>query len=403
MRSGALPRGGLRVEVIRDPAALLPLASDWDTLIDEQHPGAVFRSLEWLLAWWGQFAAGKRLRAYIARDEAGLLAVLPAYHVHTVFGHPRLHLVGDLDVGSDYLGLLARPGAERQAALAISERVIANESDVLLRNVLAEDALVVALKEVALGAGSWFSCRASMVCPYLVLPAGASFDRWLSERPHGMGAQIRRRRRWLEKRAGFRLEVLTGDQDIASALPTAWNLHHARWTALEGADAIHSPAIERFQQDSLPALARRGWARMYVLHVDGAPRAALNGFGRGGRFAYYQSGSDPAWRQRSVGSVVLAAAIEDTLVHRGEREFDFLRGDEAYKDLFASGRRQLVDLRLASGPRARLLAGAIERQAAARDVAKSVLPRPVVERVRRVRERLMLEVRRHRAATSRPR
>jgi CelD/BcsL family acetyltransferase involved in cellulose biosynthesis len=119
-----------------------------------------------------------------------------------------------------------------------------------------------------------------------------------------------------------------------------------------GTKALAEPAVERFHADSARELARRGWARIYVLHADGGPRAALYGFERGGRFLYYQMGSDPNWRTRSVGTVVLNAALEDAF-ERGLNEFDFLRGNERYKSLYTSMRRPLATVRVVTGPRAR--------------------------------------------------
>jgi CelD/BcsL family acetyltransferase involved in cellulose biosynthesis len=210
------------------------------------------------------------------------------------------------------------------------------------------------------------------------------FGEWLRRRPNGAGAQLTRRRRWLERQPGFSMEILTAESEIAAALPTLWRLHHARWAGKGGSHAVDGPLVERFHAAAARALARRGWARLYLLHVEGAPRAALYGFERGGRFAYYQLGYDPAWRQRSVGTVVLGAAIEDAF-HRGLAEFDFLRGDEAYKHLFASSHRQLMQVRLATGARAQAEGAVSEAQGAARRLALRVLPLPVVRLVRRWR------------------
>ena len=50
----------------------------------------------------------------------------------------------------------------------------------------------------------------------------------------------------------------------------------------------------------------------------------------GDKFNYYQSGYDPAWAGKSVGLVLLARTVQDAFAE-GLQEFDFLRGDEAYK------------------------------------------------------------------------
>lgn len=100
--------------------------------------------------------------------------------------------------------------------------------------------------------------------------------------------------------------------------------------------------------------------------------AALLGFQRGTRLAYYTSGSDPAWAHRSVMKVVLSAAIEDAF-ERGLTEFDFLRGEEPYKRQYTSSQRQLWEVRLASGMVGRALWALDEGQAAGRRILKRIL------------------------------
>jgi CelD/BcsL family acetyltransferase involved in cellulose biosynthesis len=109
------------------------------------------------------------------------------------------------------------------------------------------------------------------------------------------------------------------------------------------------------------------------VHADGAPRAALYGFERGGRFSYYQSGSDPDWRRRSVGTVVVGAALEDAFA-RGSKEFDFLRGLERYKTLYTPCVRELVTLQVATGPRARAVRVVDRGQLLGTATARRVLP-----------------------------
>jgi len=370
----------LTVDRVRDERQLEALAAAWDNLIDERSLGVVFRSSAWLLPWWNHFSSGKELCVYTVYLGSHLVGVLPAYRVATAFGGRRLRLIGDGVGGSDYLGVIARSDHLEAASEAIARILVSEESDVALDDLEAVDPLVAALEREARTARAAFSRSESDSCPFLSIAEAGDFSDWLRERPSG----IRRHRRWLEKRPGFRIDILSSEREIVDALPTLWRLHHARWAHQGGSDAVDSPAVERFHYESARALARRGWARLYMLYVEGAPRAALYGFERGGRFYFYQTGSDPAWGKRSVGTVVLGAAMEDAFA-RGLAEFDFLRGAHAYKHLYASSSRRLVRLRVASGARGRVLLAVGEGRAVVERLARKRLPPAVVDWIRRHR------------------
>ncbi len=381
MHNGAaLP--ALAVEVVENPSRLPALAAAWDPLVDERAPGAVFRSSAWLVPWWGAFGVGKRLRVLVAHRGGRVVGVLPAYAVPTALGGRRLRLMGDGIAGSDYLGAVAADGDRHAVAEAFAEHLVGEESDATLANLLDDEPLARALLRAADGAGATVDRIDPIPSPYTALDGG--FADWLATLPNGAGKQLLRRRRWLEKRPGFRLEIATTPEAVAAGLEQLLRLHAARWSLDGGSDGIAGAAALAFHRRTAPLLARLGWARLYLLHVEGAVRAALYGFGRGGRFAYYQSGHEPAWRQRSVGTVVLGAAIEDAFA-RGEREFDFLHGDEPYKATFAGAARHLCAFRMSRGGRALLLRGAERWARAARRAVRERLPPAAVDWVRRRR------------------
>ena len=138
---------------------------------------------------------------------------------------------------------------------------------------------------------------------------------------------------------------LTEPDAVVAGLEELFALHHKRWSVEGGSDAIDSPALEEFHRRAGRALAERGWARLYLLSVGGAARAALYGWRHGDRFAFYQAGYDPDWRQRSVGTVLLGHVVEELLRRGVHRVRLSCAAAEAYKLKWANGWRETVRLR----------------------------------------------------------
>src|SRR6266511_2292293 len=207
----------LIVTRIRDPKQLPALAEAWDQLDDEGRPGGVFRSSAWLVPWWKHFSAGKRLCVYVARRGTRLVGVLPGYHTRTLAGGWQFRLLGDGVVTSDYLGVIARAEDLETASLAIGRALLAHEDDVMLEGVETTDPLVDAMEREARGRG--LACATVELDPsrFIALDTAASYEAWLREHPRANPGR-RRKRRPLERREGFRIEVLTDEQDVVDGL-----------------------------------------------------------------------------------------------------------------------------------------------------------------------------------------
>jgi CelD/BcsL family acetyltransferase involved in cellulose biosynthesis len=359
------------IEVSRAEQPLSAFRADWDRLLAVDHPGAPFRSFEWTSAWWNHLARGDDW-LLVARRDGELVGLLPLEARRTLLGGLELGLTAGGIVGSDFVGVIARPDDAESCARAFAEWLTASSADrVRLDDLLANDPLVQALPY-------------AQVTPRhrcLLVDTRGDFSAYLAARPSGVGAQWRRRDRFLMRQPGARLERLATPAEVARGLELLFALHRARWAEEGGSDAIDDARVEAFHREAAGALAARGWARIYLLEVSGAPRAALYGFAHAHRFAYYQAGYDPEWRARSVGTVLLGHVIRDCFTE-GRAEFDFLRGDEAYKQAWATGERRTVRLELSTGG---VRAALRRRVASLRARVKARLPESALHRLRRTR------------------
>jgi CelD/BcsL family acetyltransferase involved in cellulose biosynthesis len=186
------------------------------------------------------------------------------------------------------------------------------------------------------------------VSPVLRFEAGQEWDGWLAGKSKNFRAQATKKRSRLERDHEVRFRLATAatlEQDLADL----FTLHAARW---KGDSPLLDPRQHAFTAAFATAALERGWLRLWSMEVDGRCVSVLLGFRFGPDFYCYQFGRDPELDRESVGFVLLTHAVRDALETGGE-EFRFLRGDEDYKQRFATGDAGIGTLALPRGVRGR--------------------------------------------------
>jgi CelD/BcsL family acetyltransferase involved in cellulose biosynthesis len=334
----------LTLEPVEDPASL---REEWNALAERA--ANLFATWEWADAWWRVYGEGRPLWITACRGPAGeLVALLPLY----LASRRPVRTLRFLGHGpADQLGPVCAPEHRQEAASALQR---------LLRSRSREWDLLIA--ERLAPAEGWPEAIGGHVVhteesPSLTI-GGLSFDEFLATRSRNFREQVRRRERKLrrEHEVAFRLS----DRDRLEAdLDALFSLHGARWE--DDSDAL-AGARARFHRDFAMRALERGWLRLWLLEVDGAPRAAWYGFRFARRYWYYQSGRDPAWERQSVGFVLLAHTVRQAF-DEGMLEYRLLRGGEEYKGRFSSDDYGVETLALPRGMagRAALLAARAAR------------------------------------------
>jgi CelD/BcsL family acetyltransferase involved in cellulose biosynthesis len=369
-----------------DPARISALRDDWRALFAAANEPSPFLSWEWLDAWWSAFGSGRRPWLIEARDGGGRLVGLLALCAQRsgLPGVRRYGLLGNGVGGADGLDALAAgPGAAGVRAALARALVASDRWDLLdLEDLPCGATLAAVVLAEARRRGAVAEVQRRFACPGFAVAGSAE--------AHLRGIRRRdtygRRVRWLARQPGFRVEVASPDQ-AGPAMDDLLRLHRLRWEAEGGSYGIPPGAVETFHRALAPRLAARGWLRLYRLFVGGEAIAAVYGLELGRRFYYYQSGYDPVWSARSPGVVLVGRTVEDAYA-RGLTDYDFLRGEEAYKLDWAADRRETCAVRV----RARSLRAGAETAAeevwrAGRGVARAIAPAGVWARLRLARRR----------------
>jgi len=382
----------LEVGTVRELSQLAGLRGAWSDLLDASNAGP-FNAWEWLYPWCRRIGADRKPFVLQAKDRTGaLVGLMPlGFEYQWVLGRPvrRLAFLGETHVGSDYLDVVARRGREEEVARVFAEALweLRDQWDVLDLTDLREDSVTVrVLRETFEKHRADLRMSTRYVCPYESLSKGETFDGFL--RRTSRRDNFLRRKKWLEKQEGYRIEKTEAPGALAGPLTDFFRLHSARWESDGGSQGIRGSGVESFHRDATQLLAERGRLRLYTMKVGGQAVASVYGILHRDAFIYFQSGYDPAWRNRSVGLVLVGETFKDA-IEAGFSEYDFLRGTESYKSDWTTQQRRTVSVRVLSpGGGGEWLVRREEAMRQVREVAKRVLPRDMVERVRRLRRRL---------------
>ncbi len=309
----------MTVHVITSSEDLHDIATEWADLW-RRDPGATpFQSPHWLLPWWEQFGSGEL--ATIATSEAGRLESLaPLYIVRDEDESLGLFIGTGI---SDYLDVLGTAPVMQQLAsfdCQMWDLQQLRPSSPLLNERLPD---------------SWSeNIEDQEPCP--VMTIGESIG----------SSSFQKKLRYYRRRLGnITFESATAGS-IDELLDALFELHAARWKQRGLPGVLADDVIQRFHRDVARRMLGAEALRMYALRIDSRIAAIFYGFAHHDTVYYYLGGYDPAQEKMSIGTVIIAHAVE-AAARAGAKKFDFLRGAEEYKYAWGATdrmnrRRQLI-------------------------------------------------------------
>ena len=325
---------GLQAELIEDRAGVPRIEADWRRLAVAS--ASAFVTPDWYRAW--DAAYGERATPFVivvrrGEDVVGVVPFVRTKRTLRFAGatlgdrfHPAAAPVDREPVASAAAGLLERVPGWRS---------------LVLDNVDAGATWPGALIDATGRALVRHSYRDS-VLPLIDLREFGDWEDYLASRSRNLRSQVRRYERALERDHAFSYRRTASASELEADLAEFFRLHDARWDPRGGSTSASDRARGFHQQFAASALAH-GWLRLWFLELDGEAVASWYGWSIGGSYAYYLAGFDPARGKLRPGQVLLAQTIRDA-VSEGAAEYDLLLGDEAYKERFASDRREVRTL-----------------------------------------------------------
>jgi CelD/BcsL family acetyltransferase involved in cellulose biosynthesis len=263
--------------------------------------------------------------------EDGLIGALPLVSDRSHMMHvPVRRLRAPVLVDSpERFDILCAPDDAGPAVQSIWQALtVRDDWDVLELVALPEGGPGSRLLDLARSNGYPIGRRIVRSTPYLTLDPDASLERNVPAATTKFLANLRRRRRNLEKIGPVELVRRTSYDD--GFFNQFLILEHAGWKGSNGTSILSDPAMTSYYRRLAQAAAANGTLVMYSLECAGEPVAMHLGLAAGGRYLVPKLAYSERHHAHAPGHLLIHDVLEDCLERRFT-EFDFLGGEMPWK------------------------------------------------------------------------
>ena len=341
------------MEVISSEDGLLGLREEWCRLLDVTRNGSVFARFDWVLGWWRHVGSNeaylgpKRLYVLAVR-RAGRIAGVAPLMIRTVsrrgLAIRKVEFIGS--TFHDYNDLLLAGEPTGQIEAIVSHLVAERSSwDLIdLRSIPSESVTPGLFARALPNSELRWRLQPDDPCPYLLIRTDWSGFLETLSRDSRLTLRNQANRLKRLETEGWRIRVIENPQDERDLLE--------RMIQVEARKLVHgSPGtrllgdVREFFGFVFQALGAAGRLFVAVLEKPDELVAYQMGFRCDDRLWDYATAYDPAHARYSPGTMLIPA-IYDYGFQKGYREYDFLRGDEAYKRKWTTDMHRTVRIQV---------------------------------------------------------
>jgi CelD/BcsL family acetyltransferase involved in cellulose biosynthesis len=317
---------------------VVAIRDDWDRL----STGLPFSSWEWALASWRYLESDSQLHVLSLRDEQGtIVAIVPWSVSRAAFLGKTLRFLGSGKSCSDYLQPLFAPEFADQVRDSICEYLLHHQQGTCpatedvwsfldFDGVKREDALMGQIVEQLRGRGITIHVEPQVNSWRCKLPK--SWDQFLT---NCTGSRRRFIRKVLKIQESNHVELSEANEaNKGEFFQIFRNLHQTRRESLGERGCFSFSGFPDFLSSMTDTWLKSHKLVFRILKIDGVPAAASWNVVDNGTFYVYQTGMNSAMRSLTPGWLMVLLNMKFA-VESGLTYFDFLRGDESYKQRLA--------------------------------------------------------------------
>lgn len=321
----------MKIMEIKNVDEFKSLRTIWNDLLVKSGDRNIFLTWDWLFTWWKYFGNNKKLNILLIEDQNDIVGIIPllcSKYPNFGFGETVIENIG-LNL-SDYGGIIYSDEGDYQIneIFDLIKSYIKNNKLILRFDQIPNDSKFINLLH------NYSFCQDSLFIgekktgfsPYL--PIQSSLDKHLNILTKKFRKNLRLGEKNIEKKIGnIEYKKYSTSSSLEKNLNDFWDLHQKKFKYQ------NLPYFNKTQKEFLTEVAetfsQNGCLNLSFLDVNGQHASGVLGFEYYGKYYYYQTAFDPK-NFYSVGNIHILYILKD-LITRNLKEFDFLRGEEAYK------------------------------------------------------------------------
>jgi CelD/BcsL family acetyltransferase involved in cellulose biosynthesis len=313
---------------------LLSLEDVWNNVLQHcEH--SVFSNFEWISTWWKYYGIDRKLMILLAEDKGEVIGIAPLMlSVYSMYGSRKGKIEFIAKSNSDYSDFMITNKSEECLDLFFKylKSIPDNWDFARLENIPEESKNLAYFKEA--------SNHVAPLCKCFYLPLPESFQDFLSNIGSNMRHNIKKNGKLLNEKYAVDYVDCSGVDSYSFGADWLFKLHQKRWSSKGYSGAFGDPITRNFHLEVMDKFSKKGMLKLFLMKLSGIPVAAAYGFTDYKKFYFYLQGIDPdqTFSKFGLGNQITAYTV-DKCIADDLKEFDFLRGDEEYKDRWGTSIR----------------------------------------------------------------
>lgn len=315
----------------------------WNRLNESAGSPHIHLTFEWISLWWKYFKKDRELTLFAAVDDNRVVALAPLCTRNVGRGMSKFRILEFLGTGLSDRGDFLWEPCRKDALNDILGHIHAQKDKwdrISLRGFPDWSGSALTLETEAKRLGWRLFSADREGSPYLKIDG--DWEAYFKRRSKNLRNDTRRRRNRLADFGNPHIKLLNSPKEIVSVLDKVIKI--GIQNPLKRHLFIH-PAVRPFLVEMLTLFHDKDWLRFWIMESDGELMSYIMGFFYNKTFYYWNLGYDPQFISCSPGRLLLIDVLKNCFNEK-ILEFDFMRGEEKYKQNWATGVRHNVKLEI---------------------------------------------------------